>query len=846
MYWRGSSHEFMMKILLVVPMLLSGIGILSAAPIVPRLLEVIPNGGLEAGETSFGRALDFDDDEILVGSYQGAHVYDRSTNSHVRALGGELPAAIGFGASVAISPKWYAVSSVSFHTGSVHLFRRSDGALVRTIPEPPGGPSESKFGQTIAIEGHRLFVFFHKYRAVDTDPHQGAVYVYDMRTWEVERIITSGEGVPFDGFGQSISVDGNTLVVGAARKDEFTGTVYIFDVETGIRRAKIRVPAPAQDHWFGTAVLARGERVYATSRYGVWEYSAADGSYLGSFVPQPAADYYDWFGSDLEVTDSGLLVTWSRTGLYVFDAATRGQLEMQNNPFDDHTGTARPGPLKARGDVLLSSASGGTDPASKDGALLIYSLSPSLPVVRIEEQFVSEAARRIDVPVLVEPPSSETVLIHYETVEDTAAEKTDYTFKAGTLTIPAGADSGSIRIPIRSDKLAEPQERFHLRILSVTGAGSALTDVALHIEDDDLPREQEVSAAANPASYAEDEFGLSLAAAGNRAFVGARNLDGATDSRGGVHVMDLKSKEIIDRIEPEGFAPDAFFGIGLAMDNKLLAVGALKSRENPSVPAVYFYNAKTLQEVGMISPPDADHVDFGKVIAMRGNHIVLGMPYENKQGFGVGACLVYDRRDFSFRYRLEPPETVLGGFFGTALSMDGDNIAIGGDLKIFVADLKDGSMRYAIDSQDPGLDHTTLGFGEVLAMQGHYLVAGNPSDDSVIPNSGSILVFDSRNGQLLDTLRSGSGSSNFGGAVAIDGKRLLVSSGGQKDLHLMNLSTGAELLHYKLQVPASGFLYGHTMAVTSSHYVLAAPNGLTSDQGSLFSVAKKKSIFPGF
>jgi DNA-binding beta-propeller fold protein YncE len=837
----------MVKILLMLPMLLSaGLGILSAAPIAPRLLEVIPNGGLEAGETSFGRVLDFDDDEILVGSYQGAHVYDRSTNSHVRALGGELAADIGFGASVAISPEWYAVSSVSFHTGSVHIFRRSDGALVRTIPEPPGGPSESKFGQTIAIEGHRLFVFFHKYRAVDTDPHQGAVYVYDMRTWGVERIITSGEGVPFDGFGQSISVDGNTLVVGAPRKDEFTGTVYIFDVETGIRRAKIRVPVPAEDHWFGTAVLARGERVYATSRYGVWEYSAVDGSFLGSFMPQPAAGFYDWFGSDLEVTDSGLLVTWSRKGLYVFDAATRGQLEMQNNPFDDHTGTARPGPLKARGDVLLSSASGGTDPASKDGALLIYSLSASLPVVRIEEQFVSEAARRIDVPVLVDPPSAETVQIQYETAEDTAKERTDYTFKTGTLTIPAGSGSGSIRIPIRNDKLAESQERFYLRILSVTGAGSAMTDVPLHIENDDQSREQDVSAAANPASYAGDEFGLSLAAAGNRAFVGARNLDGATDSRGGVHVMNLKSKQIIDRIAPEGFAPDSFFGIGLAMDNNLLAVGALKSRENPAVPAVYFYNAKTLQEVGMISPPDSDHSDFGKVIAMRGNHIVLGMPYENKQGFGVGTCLVYDRRDFSFRYRLEPPEPVPGGLFGAALSIDRDNLAVGGDLRIFVADLNSGSFRYRIDSQDPGLDHTTLGFGESLAMQGPYLVAGNPGDDSIFPNSGSVLIFDSRNGQLLDTFRSGSGSSNFGGAVALDGKHLLVASGGQKDLHLMNLSTGAELLHYNLQLPPSGFFFGHSLAVTASHYVLATPNGLTSDQGLVFPVAKKKSVLPGF
>ena len=842
---------FLMKLLISLFLALFGaLGLCCGAVSTPRLLEVIPNGGVLSGQTSFGRSIDFDGQQILVGAYQGAHVYDRASGAHLLELGAGFPQ--GFGVSVALTPDYYIVSSISLHTGAVHIFSRTDGSHVRTINEPPGGPSESRFGGWLEAEGNRLFVFFHKYRARESDPHQGAVYVYNMTTWEVERIIVSGEGVSFDGFGQCFSVDGDTLVVGAGRKDEFTGTSYIFDVGTGALRAKIRVPFPGEDQWFGSSVVAKGDRVYASSRYGVFEYAAADGSYLGTFAPTPMAGYYDGFGSSIGVTDSGLLLAWDAYSLFVFDAATRQQLEVIGNPLGDEFVSLTAGPLKAKGDVLVTSAAGGSDPGTKNGALLVFSLSPSRPVVTLAEATAPESDGQITVNVTVEPPSAEEVRVSYRTLGAAARHGIDFTPREDVLVLPAGMAAGSITIPIVQDRFAEENETFFLQVVSVSGADGALVQVPLTIQDDDEAAERECPPAFSPESRPEDFFGVSLAVSGAKAFVGARNLDDSDDNRGGVHLMNLKTRGVIRTIEPTGFAEGAQFGVGLALHGNLLAVGALKSREDPSVPAVYFYHARTLKEVGKIVPPDADHVNFGAVIAMNARHIVLGMPYEDKQGYGVGACLVYDRKGFAFRTRLEPPEVILGGEFGTALALDGDKLAIGSQYKIFVRDLAASRALYTIDGLGAQeLDHATSGFGEILAMEGPYLVAGNPWDDSVRDNSGSVLVFDSASGALIDTVRTKStrtDSPNFGSIVALDGDTLLAASGGQfqTDLHVMDLPSGSERLHLAVDVAPGGSLFQGHLAMGPSYYVLASPRGISSTQGTMYSMQRGKKSRRGW
>lgn len=829
--------------------LLCSLGLCHGAVSTPRLLEVIPNGGLSSGQTNFGGSIDFDGQQILVGCLQGAHVYDQASGDHLLELGAGFPQ--GFGVCVALTPQFYIVSSISLHTGAVHIFNRADGTHVRTITEPLGGPSESRFGGWIEAEGNRLFVFFHKYRAQESDPHQGAVYVYNMTTWEVERIITSGEGVPFDGFGQRFSVDGNTLVVGAERKDEFTGTCYIFDVDTGIRRAKIRVPFPGQNHWFGSDVAVKGDRVYASSRYGVFEYDASNGAYLGNFTPSPYPGYYDWFGSSIELTDSGLLLAWDAYSLFVFDAATRQQLEVIGNPFGDEFVSLTAGPLKAHGDILVTSASGGSDPGTKNGALLIYSLSPSRPVVTFGEAIASESDGEISVNVSVEPPSAEEVRVGYQTIGAAARSGIDFTAQENVLVLAPGLASGTITIPVTKDRYAEEDETFFVKILSVTGADGALVDTPLTIEDDDEAPELDLPPAFSPGFHPADSFGVSLVADGAKAFVGAKNMDDSSDNKGGVYLMNLKSRKIIRTIPPTGFADDSEFGVGLALDGNVLAVGASKSREDPSVPAVYFYNARTLKQVGKIVPPDADHSYFGHWIAMNSRHIVIGMPYEDKQGYQVGACLVYDRKTLAFVTRLEPPEAILGGQFGVGLALDGDKLAIGSQGKIFVRDLATNSPLYAIDSSIPELDHAALDFGEIIAMKGAYLVAGNPWDDSVRANSGSVLVFDSQTGELIDTVRSRStrtNSPNFGDAVALDGDTLLVASGGQyqTDLHVVDLPSGSQRLHMHVDVPQVGSFFQGSLAMTSSYYVLATPRGISSTQGSMYSMPRGKKSKRGW
>jgi len=65
------------------------------------------------------------------------------------------------------------------------------------------------------------------------------------------------------------------------------------------------------------------------------------------------------------------------------------------------------------------------------------------------------------------------------------ATSADYTATAGTVTIPAGADGGTIPAEIVADALDEPTERFTIAVDSVTGANIDDGSATVKIHDDD-------------------------------------------------------------------------------------------------------------------------------------------------------------------------------------------------------------------------------------------------------------------------------------------------------------------------------------------------------------------------
>ena len=83
-------------------------------------------------------------------------------------------------------------------------------------------------------------------------------------------------------------------------------------------------------------------------------------------------------------------------------------------------------------------------------------------------------------------PSTLPVSVTYTTVAVTATSGTDFTPAAGTLTIPAGATTATVTVPVKEDTIPERDETLRLTVTSLANAVAGDTSATAIILDDDL------------------------------------------------------------------------------------------------------------------------------------------------------------------------------------------------------------------------------------------------------------------------------------------------------------------------------------------------------------------------
>ena len=186
-----------------------------------------------------------------------------------------------FGTSVAISGDTVVVGvpGDDFHfggsswtdAGSAYVFTRSGADFVfqQKLSANPLTSNES-FGQNLAISGNTLVV-----GAPGADSYQGAAYVFvrTNTTWNLQQRLTAVDGAFTDFFGTAVTLDGNTLVVGAPNVsvglNQTQGVAYVF-VRSGnvwSQQQKLLSGDGAASDRFGGALVLQGDTA-VISAYG--------------------------------------------------------------------------------------------------------------------------------------------------------------------------------------------------------------------------------------------------------------------------------------------------------------------------------------------------------------------------------------------------------------------------------------------------------------------------------------------------------------------------------------------------------------------------------------------------
>ena len=142
-----------------------------------------------------------------------------------------------------------------------------------------------RFGTSVAVDGDTVVVGVpyddHSNR---TDAGSAYVFVRSAGVWTVQAKLTASDAAASDYFGYSVSVSGDTAVIGAYEDDHaggtYAGSAYVFARSEGVwtEQAKLTASDAATDDLFGVCVSVSGD----TAVIGAYMDDHAGGTNAGS------------------------------------------------------------------------------------------------------------------------------------------------------------------------------------------------------------------------------------------------------------------------------------------------------------------------------------------------------------------------------------------------------------------------------------------------------------------------------------------------------------------------------------------------------------------------------------
>ncbi len=168
-----------------------------------------------------------------------------------------------FGYSVSVSGDtavigaWGKAIDSQINQGAVYVFVRNGGVWTQqqelTAPDGAGGDG---FGLSVSVSGDTALI---------GAPGNGVAYVFVRSggVWRQQQELTASDSVAGDYFGYSVSVSGGTAVIGALARNNYRGAAYVFALSGGAwgQQQELIASDGAADDEFGYAVAMSGNTV---------------------------------------------------------------------------------------------------------------------------------------------------------------------------------------------------------------------------------------------------------------------------------------------------------------------------------------------------------------------------------------------------------------------------------------------------------------------------------------------------------------------------------------------------------------------------------------------------------
>lgn len=305
-----------------------------------------------------------------------------------------------------------------------------------------------------------------------------------------------------------------------------------------------------------------------------------------------------------------------------------------------------------------------------------------------------------------------------------------------------------------------------------------------------------------------DDFGYSVAISEDIIVVGARYANRS----GSVFIFtrsSLNEKWALQQIlEARDGKKDDQFGTSVAIDDATIVIGApFDDAKGNRSGSVYIYtrlgfgpSATWLLKDRLVAEDGEPSDNFGEAVAIDGDTIVVGAPFDDDEGYNSGSIYIYTQsgsgteKKWSLQQHLVARDGSDSDQFGSSVAIDDDTIVVGarrdddkgidsGSVYVYYRSgpdekwLQQGKLK-AQDGAEGDL------FGHSVAIDGKTIVVGAHLDDDQGYNSGSIIVL-TRSGsgskaswsqRAKQMAQDGADRDQFGASVAIDDNIIVVGS----------------------------------------------------------------------
>ena len=734
------------------------------------------------------------------------------------------------------------------------------------------GAAVDLFGYSVSIDGDTVVI--GAYEDDDDGTSSGSAYVFTRVTagdlasgWAQVAKLTAGDGAAHDYFGYSVSIDGDTVVIGAYGDDDDgsgSGSAYVFARDTTgdlasnwTQVAKLTLNVYAGGDQFGFSVSIDGDTMVIGARYDGDKGSNSGSAYV--FTRVTAGDLAsDWtqvakltavndgaggdqFGFSVSIdgdtiaigapydddkgTDSGSAYVFTRNT--AGDLASRWTQVAKLTAVDD--GAASDwfgGSVSIDGDTVVIGAQYDDDKGPGSGSAYVfrrdtpgYLASGWAQVAKLTADD-GAGGDNFGLSVSID---GDTIAIGAPYDDDKGSASgsahvfSAYFFPCDASSPPANGAVGDCTSVLESGSTCQPTcDQGY----AVSGPSACDDGYFLPAVCNMFPQLAKLTA---DDGAADDRFGNSVSIDGDTMVIGAQYDDDKGDKSGSAYVFTRDTPgdptsnwaKVAKLTAGDGAATD-YFGNSVSINGDTMVIGAYGDDDKGgNSGSVYVFARDTTgdlasnwTQVAKLTASDgAEGDNFGRSVSIDGDTMVIGARYDRFGSATLGSAYVFTRNtagDLASGWtqvnKLFASDGANSDWFGGSVSIDGDTMVIGADgddnkgsAYVFTrdtpGDLASRWTQVAKLTADDGANGDR--FGGSVSIDGDTVVIGAHGDDDKGTDSGSAYVFRRiTTGELtsgwtqvakLTAVDDGAASDWFGGSVSIDGDTMVIGARGDDD-----------------------------------------------------------------